>query len=320
VQEQDELEQKQAELFGIRLPQEQMNREIADAASFWLSPQSLRRLVDLYLQRTCGKEQDFILGEKPLKTLRLSQDFRAGLLKDFQLLPRQNSSIYREWEAWLKGGDRHLSVTFESDCAMRNPKATFIMPLHPLVKQAAQSLDSNRRVVTSLQAASNEAPIGRCKFAVYQWRFLGVREDLDFMPIALNQDLTEHLGRLLETAVDCPAPLSGEIDVADWDDLEAQHFKLWDEARTRHRQKTRQLAEYRRESLTASHRARIALLNEQFEQATNERIQKMRRSQIASAEADYSKRIQELDIALERADIIAKPVAYGVIDVLEERS
>jgi hypothetical protein len=59
---------------------------------------------------------------------------------------------------------------------------------------------------------------------------------------------------------------------------------------------------------------------EQFEQATNERIQKMRRSQIASAEADYSKQIQELDIALERADIIAGPVAYGVIDVLEERS
>ena len=51
IQEQEELEKKQAELFGIRLPQEHMNREIADAASFWLSQASLRRVVTLYLQR-----------------------------------------------------------------------------------------------------------------------------------------------------------------------------------------------------------------------------------------------------------------------------
>jgi lipase chaperone LimK len=37
MQEQEALEQRQAELFGIRLPQELLNREIADAASFWLN-------------------------------------------------------------------------------------------------------------------------------------------------------------------------------------------------------------------------------------------------------------------------------------------
>jgi hypothetical protein len=67
--------------------------------------------------------------------------------------------------------------------------------------------------------------------------------------------------------------------------------------------------------MPCSHRARIALLEEQLSQATNEKIQKMRRSQIAAAEADYARRIQELDIALERADIVAGPVAYGVIHV-----
>jgi hypothetical protein len=46
----------------------------------------------------------------------------------------------------------------------------------------------------------------------------------------------------------------------------------------------------------------------------------MRRSQIAAAEADYARRIQEMDIAVERADIVAGPVAYGVIQVLGEYS
>ena len=76
IQEQDKLEQKQMELFGIRLPEDQMKKEIEDASSFWLSPTSLQRLVALYLQRKCGEAHAFILGERPLKTLRLSQDAR----------------------------------------------------------------------------------------------------------------------------------------------------------------------------------------------------------------------------------------------------
>lgn len=318
IQEQEELEQKQAELFGIRLPQELMNREIADAASFWLSPASLRRLVTLYLQRVCGKDQEFILGEKPLKTLRMAQDCRGALLKDFQQLPRQNTTVYREWENWLKGGSQHLAITFESDCAMQHPEAAFIMPLHPLIKHAALSFDAKKRVITNLKVVSNEIPAGRYEFAIYQWRFHGIREDLALKPVASNTVVTEHLGRLLESAVDYSGAMPSGPGASFWDNLDVQHYSLWNDARTKHRQKTRELAGYRRESLTTSHRARIALLEEQLSQATNEKIQKMRRSQIAAAEVDYARRIQELDIAVERADIIAGPVAYGVIAIKEE--
>ena len=55
IQEQEDLEQKQLELFGIRLPQDQMKREIEQASSFWLSPSSIRRLITIYLQQACGK-------------------------------------------------------------------------------------------------------------------------------------------------------------------------------------------------------------------------------------------------------------------------
>ena len=315
IQEQEDLEQKQAELFGIRLPQEQMNREIADAASFWLSPASLRRLVTLYLQRVCGKDQEFILGEKPLKTLRLAKESRGILLKDFQQLPRQNTSVYREFENWLKGGSQHLAITFDSDCAMQHPEASFIMPLHPLVKQAAQSFDTKQRVIANLSVVSNEIPAGRYEFVIYQWRFHGIREDLVLKPIASDAMVTEHLGRLLENAADCPDTMPDGLGTSVWDALDVQHYSLWDDAKSRHKQKTQELAEYRRESLSTSHRARIALLEEQLNLATNERIQKMRRSQIATAESDYARRIQELDIALERADIVAGPVAYGLIHV-----
>ena len=41
--------------------------------------------------------------------------------------------------------------------------------------------------------------------------------------------------------------------------LDAHHYKLWSEARAKHRQETQELAAYRRESLSTSHQARIAV-------------------------------------------------------------
>lgn len=318
IQEQEILEQKQLELFGINLPQERLNKEISDASSYWLSSKSLYRLVNLYLQRVCGRDQEFILGEKPLKTLRLSQEARSSLLKDFQKIPRLNNSYYREWESWLRGGHQHLAVTFESDCAINNPDATFIMPLHPIVKQSALYFDQCKRIRTNLSVNSNEVPTGKYKFVIYQWHFYGTKEDLILKPLASDSNINELLVRLLENAKDFIDNNHQDEDVSNWDDLDAQHYKMWNEARIRHQKKTQELVEYRRESLSTSHRARIALLEEQIGQATNEKILRMRRSQISAAEEDFARRIQELDISLEKADIVAGPVAYGLIHVTEE--
>jgi len=129
--------------------------------------------------------------------------------------------------------------------------------------------------------------------------------------------VTEHLSDLLEKAEGDPTGRVDVVNPAIWDGLDAQHHRLWSEARTNHQRRTRELAEYRRESLATSHRARVSLLEEQLGQAINEKIQKMRQSQIAAAEDDYAHRIQELDIAMERTEVTADPVAYGVINIEE---
>ena len=317
IQEQEKLEQGQLELFGIRLPQDQMKEEIEEASSYWLSPSSLHKMVTLYLQDTCGKEQAYILGERPLKTLRLSQDARNRLLQNFRKLPRQNTPVYQEWETWLKGGEPHLSITFESACASQNPKAAFIMPLHPLVKQAAMSFDTGQRVTTTLKVQTRDVPAGRYEFTVYQWQYYGIREDLVIKPIASSPAVTPHLDRLFEKAADAKTDGQEGGTVTMWDELDTQHHALWSEARAQHQQRTQELVAYRRESLTTSHRARLALLQEQLAQASDEKLQRMRRSQIDAAQADYERRVQELDRALERADIIAEPVAYGVLNIEE---
>lgn len=318
IQEQEDLEIRQAELFGIRLPQEQLNREIGDAASFWLTPESLRRLVTKYLQRISGKEQEFILGEKQLKTLRVDQETREKLLREYQQLVRQNNTVYREWETWLKGDDQHLSITFESDCAMQQPKVTFMMPLHPLVKQAALMFETKQKVVANLSAISNDIPPGKYLFAIYQWRFHGIKEDLLLKPIASNALLTEHLNSLLEQATESREDITISLDDPAWDELDSQHYNLWNEARIKHKQRIQELAEYRQESISTSHRARIAILEDQLSNATNSKIQRMRQTQIGAANSDYARRIQELEMSVERADIVAGAAAYGIITINKE--
>jgi len=313
IQEQEELEQRQQELFGIRLPEDLMQKEIDAASSFWLSQGAVRNIVNLYLQHICGKDQEPILGEKPLKTLRLSQDARSTLLRDYHRITRQSTTQYREWENWLKGGNPHQLVTFDTACATRHPEAAFIMPLHPLVKQAAMSFDLDSRAFTALVVNANDVPSGTYEFAMYQWQFYGIREDLVLQPIASSDVITNHLNRLLERAIDVSSEISA--DTLKYDALDEQHYKRWSKARIEHRQRTKELAAFRKESLSTSHQARMSLLGEQLRSASDAKIRRMRQAQISAAEADYARRVQELEIAAERADIAAEPVAYGLIQI-----
>ena len=313
IQETELLEDQQLELFGIRFPDDRMEKEVQDASSFWLSSKSIQRLVTLYLQKRLGSEREYILGERSLKTLRLSGTARETLLRDFRQLSRERSPVYREWENWLKGEDQHLAITFEADGATQDPEAAFMMPIHPLVKQAALGLEKEDNVVTVLKVQTNDVPTGRYDFAIYQWQFYGIKEDMILKPIALSEALTPHLSRLLESAVDNDLQDGNQPTMQDA--LETLHQQLWAEEREKHRQRTRTLADYRRESLSTSHQARVALLQEQLRQATSENIRRMRQYQIANAEADYNRRIRELDDAMARADITAEPVAYGIMEV-----
>lgn len=316
IKEQEELEKKQVELFGIRLPTEQMRQEIDNASSYWLSPPAMQNLVNQYLQKVCGQEeQDFILGKKSLKTLRLAEKYRNLLLQDFQALPRQSSASYREWENWLTNGDPHLSITFDAADAAEHPEAAIIMPLHPLVQQAARGYENGTRIMTAITVTDSSIAEGTYPFAIYEWHFHGVREDIVLRPLSECEELSPQLIRLIEHGQ--PASLSeDEIPgVEVFDSLDAHHYKLWVEAREVHLDRTRQIANYRRESLSTSHRARMELLGEQFSKSIDEKIQRMRQSQIASAEADYTRRIQELDKAIEKADLTAQVVAFGILQV-----
>ena len=319
IQEQQVLEDKQAELFGIRLPVNQTQKDIEGASSFWLSAGAVQNLIATYLKGVAGKTHEYILGEKATKTLRISQEGRASLLKDLQALPRVASPTYKQWENWLKGGDPHLAITFDAQEAVENQSAAFITPLHPLAKQAARAMEKNRtKPICVVQVTDAATPSGQYPFVIYEWRYSGVRDDLVFYPVAQSADLSRRLAGLLEYGRPGNVPIEQIPDQTVFDQLDEAHYDLWAKARSEHKEQNRRIADYRRESLTTSQHARVAMLEERLAQAKDEKIRRMRQGQLSNAEADYQRRLAELEDAVNRVDLNAEPVAYGLVVLTRE--
>jgi len=317
IQEQAALEERQKDLFGIRLPVQQLEKEIQNVTSFWLSPWALQNLLQYYFEQTCGAEQAYILGDKPQKRLRLSQEARTGVLHDFQQLPRQLSPVFREWEKWLKGSSPYLSITFDAACASEKPEMTFLNAIHPLAQQAAQTFQKHEVLYTAFSVVDPSLTPGIHPFGIWLWQKSGIREEVTLQPICGDGTITDRFLDVLEHAIPVH---SGEIQLPDqevFEQLDVFHHRLWNTAQEAHKAYNVQLAQYRQESLQTSHRAHLSQIQTQLAQTNEENIRRMRQAQIVNAEVDFKRRMSELDKAALRADISAQPVAFGVILVKE---
>lgn len=313
IEEEQRLEERQGELFGLNLAAASWEQRLAQSRSHWLEPRALSMAVGSYLARRLGKEQDYLLGEKALKTLRLSQEARFALLEDFRKLPRSTDPMYRAWERWLKGTSPTISVTFEQEAAVEHANAALLSLGHPLLRQAAAFLQEVDAVAVRLFIVNEALPEGKHPFALYRWARQGAKRDEDLIPVTESPALADALLDLLPSAVDAPGLALPAQQV--WDDLDKVHHQLWLREATQHAEDNRQLVGVRIQSLSASFTARRALLNEQISRATNEKIRLMKQAELERAQVDYDVRVGALKMAAESGDIKATPAVFGILEV-----
>jgi len=313
IEEEQRLEERQGELFGLNLAAASWEEKLRSSRNHWLEPSSLALAVSTYLNRRLGKEQDYLLGDKGLRTLRLSQQARAALLEDFRKLPKSAEPAHRAWERWLKGAVPTLQVTFEQEAAVDAPAATLVSLRHPLVRQAAALLGAAEVVYVRLRASSATVPPGSHPFALYRWERQGTRQTDELVGVASESSVSEHLLDLLQEG-----ELADDLELPDqviFDALDAEHHRRWLEASAEHAEDNRQIAQVRQQSLTASHTARRSLLQGQVQRATNDKIRLMKTAELERAEADFKVRVHHLESAAESGDIKASPVVFGVLDI-----
>lgn len=310
--ETDALEEREAELFGVRIERTRMNDEIAEASSRWLEPSAIERLVGLHLERELDVGRNPISGQGPVKSLRLAADARRRLVQ-----PRTRgtrlSLAEREWETWLRGDQQTLALTFDREAANEDRSLSFITPVHPLTQTAARSFASDEEVMVTLRINDTALPAGEHPFAIYQWQMRGLREDAMLVPVVENPQVAAAFMDVFtraHDASDVAPPSSSAIE-----GLEGWHHEMWIRRRAAHIAEASEIARFRRDSLEASHRARVAILEEQLAAASEERIRRMRTGQLARANADRRESLDSLTIAERRADILPRRVASGTLRV-----
>ena len=312
IREEQELEEKKSELFGLNVPKVSWRENIEDAESKWLSPAAIQQCVAIYLKARTGSNTDHLLGEEPLKTLRLGHEARNALLGDFKQLKRSTDHVFRGWEEWIKGGNSSLAVTFDQATASDDPKTIHLTVLHPLVRQAARFLETNDAMHCTLKTADG-LPAGEHRFALYRWRKFGIKPDEELVAVADDPAVEAGLMKVLHKAVE-PIKPHPVLSCA-FDDLDAPHHAKWTAAQANHIARNQEITEHRVQSLTVSHRARMRALEDQLSKATNERIRIMKQSELARANADFDRRVMELREAGNTGDIRAAPVLFGTVFV-----
>lgn len=316
VQEKEKLEENQKELFGVDLSDQRFREDIEAASSYWLGPRALQNMLEQYLDSLASAEHNLVLGGKAIKTLRLSQEMRSRLLLEVDALKLPSSETLRQWRQKLKGGEPHIRVTFEAHAAADAPDVELLSPVHPLIQQAARNLctdTANYR--TALVTNSDSLPSGIHPFVIYEWRYEGVRKEVSLRPICADPVLLERLPEALALASTGSPPSSEQPTDETFDALEQQHYELWHQAKEEHRRQTQVLGEHRLRSLETSHSARLRVLQQQYGSTTDEKIRRMRQSQIDAAKADYDERRRIIKAGLETADVHAERIASGILKV-----
>jgi hypothetical protein len=293
MQEQALLEQEQSKLFGLTQPQHDQDL-IRQASSFWLSQTMLANLIIRYLQTLGVTNIPASLGQKSITTLQLGQGIREKLLKQCQNLTISGEAV-QNWQRWLKGNDPYLPLTFNQDTADRRD-LIFITPTHPLAQQAALSVEPDTPMLCNLTAQTNIVPTGRYPYAINRWQKKGLKEDFTFQPLTTNPQLTAQFLEVLETAqaLETEAQIVSEEEEQE---LEKHHYRHWLDSRAAHIEQVQQHVKSRLDSLQTTHNARIASLKDQLEANSNDKIQRMKLSQIETANRDFRQHVEQLEQA-----------------------
>ncbi len=313
IQAQAELEEKQRGLFGIRIPESSFDAELRNATNYWLSPEMLQNMVRTYLRARLEPNKEYFIGGRDLKHLRLSQENRLALLEDFKEKNFARNETTKSFRKLLESADQLIDVTFESTCWRENPSSIFLTVTHPLVKMAADFLQGKNKIASVLTAQSTDIPAGTYPFAVYQWKLLGEREDLQLKPLSSDNSLNRVLLDLLKNSTSASKIENAESSM--WKDVENKHHEVWERALKEHQGYTDELIRYREASLKTSHMARMATLNEQLEKSDKSTYIKLTQGKINNAQNDFSLHMTMLEKAREKADILFELLAYGLLKI-----
>jgi len=249
------------------------------------------------------------LGDGPARTLRLSAENRRLLYEDYSKLPKQANQVYRQWDQYLNNAVPFEKITFDGEYAADNREVVFIMPTHPLVKQALKCFE-DEPVQCSLRVKDSSIPAGAHHFVIYEWLYKGVKPDNKLQVVTLENIPNNALLEAIYYACDS----DGKFDI-DQELIDNKHFRIWQAAKNDYIEESKQIVGYKLENLSTSYNARIKAIKDRLATETDTRIIRMKQSQLTSIDSVFKEKEKELLESITQSDIIVRKLAYGTLQV-----
>lgn len=309
MQEQQRLEEEKHTFFGLDLSEEVMRKELQDATNIHLSAEAIVRLVETYLEKRLGADNQYILGSGLEKKLRLNVDNRQILLADFEALGRQPNPVYKAWDNYLNNREPFKKVTFDGEYATEHKDLTFIMPTHPLVKQAIRYF-SDEPVQCDLSVQSDKLPQGDHPFIVYEWQYKGVKPNSELKVVTANNIDSKIMLNLIYNAQNTDG-----TELLNTNELENLHFSIWKSSKEQYLIEAEQSIRFKLSSLVSSQQGQIRAIKNILAKATDERIIKMKNAQLERLEYSFNERQEKLKAEIGKCDIVSTKLVLGTLHV-----
>jgi len=309
MQEQKRLEEEKHTFFGLDLSEEVMRKELQDATNIHLSADAIVRLVETYLEKRLGADNQYIIGNGVEKKLRLNADFRQILLADYELLGRQPNPVYKAWDNYLNNRMPFEKITFDGEYATKHRDITFIMPTHPLVKQAIRYF-SDEPVQCCLTVKTDKLRKGEYPFIVYEWQYKGIKPNSELEVVTKGNIDSKTMLELIYNAQDCD-----DVELIDTASLEDLHFAKWKTAKEKYLVEAEQSIRFKISSLVASQQGQIRAIQNILAKAADERIIVMKKAQLERLEQTFTEKQKKLNNEIGKCDIISTKLVVGILHV-----
>lgn len=306
IYENRKLEEEEKEMFGLDISG--FADDIAKAANPWITPDSIRRLVEGYLSKRLGENKHFFDNK-----LKLSSHEKLLLLDDYnEISDRTPDKI---WEAYLKSGKDITQISYTQEEAKNNRKCLFITLSHPLARQASECYGLIGNTNISLSICTNEVTAGQYPFLLYSWEYKGLRPRVELIAVCNNEIIREEIVSLLQSAISSQTTLSNAESYLT--ELETKHHDMWRQEKDHFIDEIKSICRFKTESLKRSLDARIIIAKRQLSKTSDPKIERMRNAEIARLESDFEMKKKRIEDISKTADIHTMLLASGVLNVTE---
>ena len=184
----------------------------------------------------------------------------------------------------------------------------FINIYHPLIQQAIANILISKKV-SYLKVKTDKLKKGLYPFEIYLWSYKGLKNANKIKVITQSNIQDSLFLNLLFQCVD-----DGNTTVFD-DTLEVEHYKEWTREKERYTNKVLANIEYKKQTLSNSFNKRISLIEETLSKATDEKITRMKTSELNNCKLMKDNKIKMLDEKKGGIDILFSKIVQGVLKV-----